>query len=635
MIKDKGKLAFLSLMLLLGTASTGCHFMDIVPDNIATIEKNGFDIRSDAKKFLYTCYSYMPDQGNINTNPGLLAGGEMVKTDRYDDDAGSRVMRGFQNVSTPFFNYWSEDKNLYQGIRTCNVFLENIGRVPDISLQDREKWVSEVKFLKAYYIFYLVRMYGPVYLPKKNLPVYTPTEYLHIIRSPVDECFKYIVKLLDEAAPNLPDNIENEVADLGRVTKVIDYAVKAEVLVTAASPMFNGNEDYAGFKNSDGKVMFDPEFDPVKWDSAAVAAKKAIDLAQELGYKLYYFNKSFNLGLNITDTTRTKLSIRNSVTEKWNSEILWANTTSNTNDIQQNAAPRWLKYKDGFSPQGRFGIPLSIVELFYTNHGVPIKQDKTWDYANRYKVQTTTDKNRYNLKSEYQTAYMNFNREPRFYADLGFDGGIWFGQGNFDDQGDVLYVQAKNGQQNEPNNWGYSFSGYWPKKLFSYMTIPGHGYTIDFEYYPWPIMRLSDLFLWYAEAKNEADGPGSEVYNYINLVRKRAGIPTVQEAWTKYSKTPDQYKTKDGLREIIHRERRIELAFEGENYWALRRWKEGVKVFNRPIEGWSILESTVNAYYRKDFFLQQKFTTRDYLWPLSESVLLNNSKITQNPGWGL
>src|SRR5699024_11227814 len=57
-----------------------------------------------------------------------------------------------------------------------------------------------------------------------------------------------------------------------------------------------------------------------------------------------------------------------------------------------------------------------------------------------------------------------------------------------------------------------------------------------------------------------SDGPGSVVYEYLNKVREHAGIPTVQESWDNYSTNPNQYKSKEGLREIIHRERLNELV---------------------------------------------------------------------------
>jgi hypothetical protein len=92
------------------------------------------------------------------------------------------------------------------------------------------------------------------------------------------------------------------------------------------------------------------------------------------------------------------------------------------------------------------------------------------------------------------------------------------------------------------------------------------------------MLRMADLYLLYAEAVNESEGPNgahsSDMFRYIDLVRSRAGLPGVKKAWDDYSDTPGKYNTQAGMKEIIHRERLIELSFEGQRFWDLRRWKE-------------------------------------------------------------
>src|SRR5690606_8392302 len=93
--------------------------------------------------------------------------------------------------------------------------------------------------------------------------------------------------------------------------------------------------------------------------------------------------------------------------------------------------------------------------------------------------------------------------------------------------------------------------------------------------YPWPVMRLADLYLFYAEALNEYhDTPVADTYHYLNLVRERAGLKTVEESWTQHSVNPEKYQHQQGLRQIIRQERTIELALEGHRFWDLLRWKE-------------------------------------------------------------
>jgi hypothetical protein len=132
---------------------------------------------------------------------------------------------------------------------------------------------------------------------------------------------------------------------------------------------------------------------------------------------------------------------------------------------------------------------------------------------------------------------------------------------------------------------------------------------------------------------NEVSGPGADVFKYIDKVRTRAGLPGVQDAWTNFSKNPGKFNTKDGLRQIIHMERRIELCFEGQAGWDLRRWKELVSVLSKPLQGWSYRETDPVNYYRPQTQLIPAFGIRDYLWPIKAGDLVVNPNLVQNPYW--
>lgn len=618
--------------------SFGCNdFLEVTPDNIATIDY-AFRLRSTAERFLFTCYSYMPNQGSINENPALLGGDELWLVATSTNNTW-QIARGNQRIVNPYVNSWQGglgSKDLYQGIRECNVFLENIYLVPDMSDFEKARWTAEVKFLKAYYHYYLIRMYGPIVLIKENLPVSASPEEVRIPRSPVDECFDYVVQLLDEALPDLPDRIEFEVSELGRITKAIDLSLKAKVLVTAASPLFNGNSDYKGFTNKDGTPLFNTIPDETKWQKAAVACKVAVDFCDSLGLKLYTYQPQFSQ-YNLSDTTITQMSIRNAFNEKWNSEVIWANTNSQIVGLQANSTPRGLDpaLVASTGAQGNIAPPIKIAELFYSDNGVPIDEDITWDYGGRFKLRIPEYEHRYNLKQGYTTARLHFNRENRYYANLGFDGGIWYGQGRFDDSSDnLLFVSSKRGQPAAPINLGsYSTTGFFPKKYTHFQSVVGTGSTFTRESYPWPVIKLNDLYLLYAEALNEVSGPSDEIYSYLNKIRARAGLPGVEDAWSNYSVNPNKYKTQEGLREIIHRERTIELMFEGQRFWDLRRWKKAVTELNKPITGWDLNQETAQGYYREKMIYNQTFRTRDYLWPLNENAILANPALVQNPGW--
>jgi len=107
----------------------------------------------------------------------------------------------------------------------------------------------------------------------------------------------------------------------------------------------------------------------------------------------------------------------------------------------------------------------------------------------------------------------------------------------------------------------------------------------------------------------------------------------VQESWSNFSKNPSKPASKEGLRQIIHQERRIELAFEGQIGWDLRRWKELQEVLSRPVQGWNINQGTSANYYRPTNVITPVFGLRDYLWPISSTDLVVNENLTQNPYW--
>ena len=637
------KISFI-IILFISSHFLSCQkYLDVVPDNTPTIDY-AFSIRSSAERFLHTCYSWMPSHSNVESNPAIMGGGEywLPPVGSVGEVLSWGLIKGLQTPTQPLLNYWdagpefgvnlNQGRPLFQGIRDCNIFLENIHLVPNLEQWDRIRWTAEVNFLKAYYHYWLLRMYGPIPIIDKNLPISASPEEAKVTRQPVDEVFNYIVALLDTAMVDLPPTIDDVSMELGRITKPIAAAIKAEVLVTAASPFFNGNTDYANFRNKDGQLFFNTEFSAEKWVRAAEACKEAVDLAHELGYALYEFAPVSGRD-QASPTTAIQMSIRNSVTERWNSEVIWGNNNSLLN--QAAYTPRsWDPARTDGVVIGRYAPPLTIVEQFYSENGVPIDEDRNFDYNGRFDLRIGTAAERYNIKEGYTTAALNFNRENRFYASLGFDGGIWYGQGRYNDQAnDLFYIMGKSGQVANIHNIDfYSTTGYWPKKLINYQNVIQQG-SYSSRWYPWPVMRLANLYLLYAEALNEVNGPTQEAHDYVDLVRRRAGLQTVASSWQNHSVNPSKPSTKDGFREIVHRERMIELAFEGQRYWDLRRWKKAHIELSKPISGWDIFQREAAAYYQEVVQFYPRFRQRDYLWPISEHALIRNDNLVQNMGW--
>lgn len=628
----KRYIKILFLVFLMGNFGACKKYLDIVPDNVATID-NAFTLRSTAKKYLYTCYSYLPFPGSIDNSPSFLRG-ELWALAYYKTNS-TNFQRDAQNVVEPYFNFWegrAGGRDLYEGIRDCNIFLENIDKVPDIQGEERAQWIAEVKFLKAYYHFYLMKIYGPIPVIRKNLPIDAGIEEVKVRREPVDSGFNYIVSLLDEAIPNLPGLNFNEVArqEYGRINKSVAKSVKALVLVTAASPLYNGNTDYANYTDTKYGPLFNQQYSAEKWEKAMVAAKEAIDECESIGLRLYEFQAG--IGQNLSDTTITKMSIRAAFASKTiNGEIIWPYTAGW--GLQSALTARsWDPNNITSGTYGSYGPTIDIEELFYTNHGVPITEDKEWDFDARYELETATEADKFNIAKNYVTAKLRFNREPRFYANIGFDGGIWYGQGKYNDN-DSWHLESRASKYTAVHTTDYySPTGNYPKKNIYYENyLSNNSYYVTS--YQFPFMRLGDIYLLYAEAANEFEGPGANAYEYLNKVRDRAGLPTVQDAWTNYSRFPNRYASKEGLRDIIRRERRAELMFESKGFWDLLRWKTAQDVLSQPVEGWNISEKTPEGYYIPIVLFQRNFKKRDYFVPIREYEIQRNRNLLQSPGW--
>jgi len=617
--------------------SVSCQkYLDIVPDNVATVEY-AFRMRVTAEKYLFTCYSFLPKMGDMYQNPGMFGGDELWLSADKSWWSNWVVALGNQNVNNPVLDYWNGANAataLWMGISQCNIFLENIQQVPDMDDREKAQWAAEVKFLKAYYHFFLVRMYGPIPIIDENLPISASGEEVRISRKPVDEVFDYIVNLIDELAPDLPNAVRDENSELGRITKPIALGMKAKILVYAASPLFNGNADYEGFINPDGTPLFNTVYSAQKWEKAVAACKEAIDLCHSLGYDLYEFEGSQQTR-NISEDTRLHLNARGTITERWNPEIIWANTGSTTRDLQVWAAPRVLEasHIGNQEPNGSIGVTMKVVNLFYSKNGVPIDEDTEYRYAERFALRTSTAEDKYRIKEGYTTSRLNFDREPRFYGTLGFDGGIWYGQGRFDDE-DPYYLQIKKEQIGGKVQVGWhAVTGYYAKKWINYTNTSVNTGTYTTVNWPWVMLRLGDLYLLYAEALNALNGPNDESIRFLDLIRAKAGLDGVVESWTAHSRNPNKYTTAEGLQEIIRRERGIELALEGERFWDLRRWKAAPEELNQPISGWDVDQVTAEAYYRERVLYNQTFALKDYFWPIRENDLIVNKNLVQNPGW--
>jgi hypothetical protein len=626
------------IVIFIAVVASSCDYMDIIPDDVPTIE-TVFNNREQAEKFLFTCYSFLPPFGT-DGEPGMVCGDHSW----YHVDINGRTQTGWDlmrmgnNVSSPRFNFWG---GRYAGIRYCNVFLENINNVPDMNNIEKTRWAAEVKFIKAFHHFWLLQMYGPIPIVRENLPIDATPEEAAVFRDPVDEVVDYIVQLINEAVPDLPLKVENEVSELGRITQAIALAVKAKVLVTAASPLFNGNTLYAQLKDKRERVLFNQDTSEEtkrrKWQRAAVACKNAIDTCHLAGHVLY----EFTTATAISEDTRKVVQVQQIIADRWNKEHIWGRSLGawlGGYSIQISTMPR-LHSDHMMSVYQQLVATMKMAELFYSKNGVPIDVDKEFDYEGRYSMEGLTSDDtyhRYFLQPFRTTAKLHQNREHRFYGALGVDGGWWYGIGRNDDRAQwSLNFKLGATEGGRIGTERYSVTGFYVKKLSNYLNSYS-GQTLTQRTFNWPVFRLADLYLLYAEALNESlDAPNGDVYYWIDEVRNRAGLKGLVASWEEFSRDEylDRYKTKDGMRSIIQQERNIELSFEGHRFWDMRRWGLVVEYFRQPIQGWNIEGDSEGDFYNVVTLARINYALRDVLWPIQESEIQRNPNLVQNPGW--
>ena len=613
------------------------NYLDIVPDQTQQVDLL-FERKEVAYTALATCYAYLPKNDGVYTS--FMTMSDEITTPIAKETDGVRIMKGQQSASNPKFGLWSgwsDQGSLWEGIRHCNILIENIHNVVEKTEEEMNSWAAEAKFLKAYYHFLLFTYYGPIPIVDENLPISASDNEVRVKRSTVDQSVDYIVQTIDDAILDLPVR-ELSSNDLGRIDQVIAKSIKSRVLLYAASPLFNGNSEmYSGFINEDGEHYFNQTYDQTKWDLAKDASLDAINAALENGVGLYEFSSTppnYEDEYEESEFLRTLYDLKYTIVDKWNSELIWGNSNPvRDNDWWQMQAACMMKIPSASSVDAAWqwiAPTLRIAELFYTENGLPIDQDLTYDFQNRFNTATVGASQNYQAQYGTTTAKLNLNREPRFYSSLGFDRGYNRTWGN------LWQLRMKKGEIHGriANSDDYLITGYALKKLV-HPDSEGDGYN-KIVTYAWPMIRLSELYLNYAEAINESAGPNQEAYDALNAVRERAGISNVEDAWgnASISATLNTHTTQEVFREIIRQERLIELSFEGNRYNDIRRWKQAEQYFNSPVFGWSVDETSVGGYYNITQVGTRSFNSpRDYFHPISINEITINPNLTQNLGW--
>lgn len=646
----KMKNIYYSLILLSGFF-LGCQsYLDVVPDgDIETIETT-FEKKEDAYKWFKTCYSMITmEVSDLATCPAYWGTDEIVASDYIRLNAsklkgapGLMIADGIQMAQSPYGDVWKSTK-FYGGIRYCNLFLEQIDGVYNMTQEEKDLWRAEIQAVKAQYYFELMRRYGPIILVPKNIDAASPIADMQQPRRPIDEVVGAIVELCDAAIPKLPYYKDQQNTHKAYFSKEGAATLKAMALLYGASPLFNGNTMMANMVNKKGERLF-PAYDKEKWKKAAEAADEALEIAAAGGRELVQGSSVWPTSLlnTIRDIQQSGLNYSYE-----NKEALL------TVRRQSYSAPVYYHpyipdeesiYYDQYRLAG-FGASLKMVEMFYTKNGLPITEDGNW-MPSLYQMTKETDpsyKDVVPLNEDILS--LHCRREPRFYAGIAAHNTIWYriasSTGSSYEamrcnclQGKLMGTASNRYDASIPQ----CLSGYYIKK-FDNADVALKDYYANNPAEPGEILfRLPDLLLASAEAWNEyLETPDERVYAPLDQVRLRAGIPAVREAWQR-ARNSRKVVTKAGMREIIRQEWNIEFAFEGRRFYNLRRWMTAHEELNMPLYGWNITGDTEARFYNNNtepiaVWSKRGFTApRDYFLPIaSEEVMI--SGCVQNPGW--
>ena len=618
------------------SAFSSCNYLDIVPDETAT-DSDAFADKVAALRYVYSCYSYLPNPRNGSGSLDFMTGDEVITA--FEHETFAAFPKGNYSSSNTVISYWN---TFFAGLRQCYLFLQHVDEVPNLDEVTKRDYIAQINFLIGYYHYLLIQCYGPVIIIDGVQDINTSVEN-YKSRSTLDECVDFVCNLLDEAAADLPAR-RATISEYGLATSVAAKGIKAKMLLFAASPLFNGNSAfYSDFKNNDGTPLMPLQYDQSKWEKCRQAMQEAIQLAESNNYSLYT-STTYEAENNPYPSGVTR-TLRYTIMEPGNPEILFADTRDEGwYGLQNKCVPRG---ETGAWSWNGVGLTWNMLTRFYTKNGLPYDEDPQTKNLNKFNIVTVGQEYADVAEPGVQTMQFNLDREPRFYAWVAFQGGyfeVMSGTSNGAYASDPTYdgtkivcdfvVGGNTSRRNTPSgnlrSNDYCPSGYLNKKgvlpTFA-VTTDGTGHYHN--EYPWPILRLADLYLGYAEAcveTNQLD----QAKTYLNRVRQRAGIPDVETSWAGVATL-----SQDKLRDIVRQERMIELYLENQNFWDMRRWLLAGDYFNQRQKGLDVDAENISDFSQlTEIVFERKFQTpMNYLLPIPNSDLNTNPNLVNNPGY--
>jgi len=479
----------------------------------------------------------------------------------------------------------------YARIRQTNIFLSHIDAAGfDDALKRRMK--GEAYFLRAYFYHNLMRMYGGVPLITK---VYGLNDDYAVARNSFKETVDFIVANADSAAALLPLSYSG--IDVGRATKGAALALKARVLLYAASDLYNLNPSdstFTGYTTPQDRVAL--------WRAAKDAAKAVMDLG------IYGLFRPSPASPQAATQNYGDLFL-----QRMSEEVILSRFFLSTRD-------------DGYNP-GLHNGPNG----FHTWGGNTPLQNLVDDYR-------MADGSKFAWSNPVEAAAPYTNRDPRFYASIAYDGAPWRTRPddvkNLDPVGTIQTFRALtltggsvmaglDTRDSPVENWNGAYSGYYLRKFID----PSINAQFTKEQVPWIFFRYAEVLLNYAEASIELNEVG-DALTVLNQIRRRAGMPDLVAG-------PD-------LRDEYRNERRVEMAFEEQRFFDVRRWMIAPQVLNKDAFGINIFangasptdRSTWTNYRYETHSIQRRaWVDKMYFMPISLDELNRNPLLRQNPGF--
>jgi len=653
---------------------TSCDYLDIVPPEQVGVN-DAMENKNNAQGFLYSCYNTMNNVNSADVPYRSYLSDLVFSTDdifishSWTSDYGANGYAGLilNNTASASNNnpVWTV---MYKGIGQCHLFVQKldecdvVGRGIITEAEARE-WKAEAKALAAYYHFVLLRRYGPVIICDSRVGMGTPPSG-YKGRSHFDYCVDWIADQLDEACKDLP--AYRPAAETGRMSIAICKAIKAQMYLIAASPLWNGKFPYDDFKNTNfetpgyGYELVSRTYDASKWQRAYDAADEAIKFAEQQGnnaiYTDDYHEKSHSLDdlwlpgdLNNDDNfKRAVLRMKYLYCTgqgEGNREAIWEMPQENsgyagTAWLHNPAMPPNMMMCDNGQTQsgnGSLNPSLNMVTHFLTKDGYIPENDPNFKPESEWYKSAGLPADG---KRRDMIINLNVNREPRFYAWVAFDGGdmgLYLCNGepihlnllqnhNPNDPKDIVGYHGYQASQRDNNNTGYQYQKHHPATMQINKTSGGYmGFTNP----ALKIIRLSEMYLDRAECAAQLNNT-QQALDDVNVIRHRAGVPNLTESMIGAGGM--------SLLDWVLNERRIEFFAESHRYFDIRRYVNGEKYLGYGKRmGLNILEKENPTFeeFNKPVSLPFPYTwgNKLYLYPIPQDEADANPQCVQNPGY--